>query len=86
MPNPLYTYTLNIYDLVWFGFYGKSTIVGYLISNPVFTYILITWFINLFCRYIQLKDQTVLFLTIQFSISHQNQIVPSVAVYHKQFN
>ena len=20
MPNPLYTYTLNIYDFVWFGF------------------------------------------------------------------
>ena len=20
MPNPLYTYVLNIYDLVWFGF------------------------------------------------------------------
>ena len=20
MPNPLYTYTLNTYDLVWFGF------------------------------------------------------------------
>ena len=20
MPNPLYTYILNIYDLVWFGF------------------------------------------------------------------
>ena len=20
MPNPLYTYTLNIYDLVWLGF------------------------------------------------------------------
>ena len=20
MPNPLYTYILNIYDLIWFGF------------------------------------------------------------------
>ena len=71
MPNPLYTYILNIYDLVWFGlvwwyinhcrlfnaksslyiyikyigfgsvgFYGISTIVGYLMSNPLYTYIL----------------------------------------------
>ena len=31
MPNPLYTYILNIYDLV--GFYGISTIVGYLMPN-----------------------------------------------------
>ena len=43
MPNPLYTYILNIYDLVglgWVGFYGISTIVGYLMPNPLYTYIL----------------------------------------------
>ena len=75
MPNPLYTYILNIYDLVWLGFmayqpllfiymiwfgwvlrhinhcrlfilfglvwfYGISTIVGYLMPNPLYTYIL----------------------------------------------
>ena len=45
MPNPIYTYILNIYDfgLVWFGldwFYGISTIVGYLMPNPIYTYIL----------------------------------------------
>ena len=37
MPNPIYTYILNIYDLVWFGlvgFYGISTVVGYLMPNP----------------------------------------------------
>ena len=33
MPNPLYTYILNIYDLV--GFYGISTIIGYLMPNPL---------------------------------------------------
>ena len=31
MPNSLYTYISNIYDLV--GFYGLSTIVGYLMTN-----------------------------------------------------
>ena len=40
MPNPLYTYILNIYDLVGFGVYGISTIVGYLMPNPLYTYIL----------------------------------------------
>ena len=40
MPNPLYTYILNIYDLVWSGFYGISTLVGYLMPNPIHTYIL----------------------------------------------
>ena len=40
MPNPIYTYILNIYDLVGLFFYGISTIVGYLMPNPVFTYIL----------------------------------------------
>ena len=38
MPNPLYTFILNIYDLVWF--YGLSTIVGYLMPNPLYTFIL----------------------------------------------
>ena len=69
MPYPLYTYILNIYDLVWLGFmvyqplwlfyaksslyiyikyiwfglvgfYGISTIVGYLMPNPLYTSIL----------------------------------------------
>ena len=34
MPNPLYTYISNIYDL--FGFYGISTIVGYSMPNPLY--------------------------------------------------
>ena len=56
--------------LVWF--YGISHIVGYLIQNPVFTYILNIWFLNTFCRYTQLNDQTVLFQIIKFSISQQS--------------
>ena len=69
MPNPLYTYILNIYDLVWLGFmgyqpcrlfnvksslyiytkyigfglirfYGISALLGYSMSNPLYTYIL----------------------------------------------
>ena len=46
MPNSLYTYILNIYDLVWS--YGISTIVGYLMPHPLYTYILniygLVWF------------------------------------------
>ena len=43
MSNPLYTYVLNMYDLVglaWVGFYGISSIVGNLMSNPLYTYVL----------------------------------------------
>ena len=41
MPNPVFTYILNIYDLVWLSWvFGISNIVGYLMTNPVFTYIL----------------------------------------------
>ena len=40
MPNPIYTYILNIYDLVWLFFYGISIIVGYLMPNPIYAYIL----------------------------------------------
>ena len=60
---------------IWFGLvvlYGISTIVGYLMLNLVFPYILNIWFVNIFCRCTQLNDQTVLFLTIQFSISQQS--------------
>ncbi len=39
MLNPIYTYILNIeFSLV--GFYGISTIVGYLMPNTLYTYIL----------------------------------------------
>ena len=37
MPNPLYTYILDIFGLV--GFYGISIVVGYLMPNPLYTYI-----------------------------------------------
>ena len=57
----------------WFGlvwFYGISTIVVYLMLNPIFSYILNIWFVNSFCRYTHLNDKTVLCLIIQFSIRH----------------
>ena len=34
------SYILNVYDLVWFGFTGISTIVGYLMPNPFYEYLL----------------------------------------------
>ena len=37
MPNSVYTYILNVYDLVWFSVI--STAIGYLIPNLVYTYI-----------------------------------------------
>ena len=52
MPNPLYTYILNIKDLVCLVF-GIATIVGYLMSNSLYGYIiymiwlgLVLWYIN----------------------------------------
>ena len=40
MPNPPYTYILNIYDLVLIGFCDISTILGYLMPNPLCMYLL----------------------------------------------
>ena len=34
----IYIYIMKIYDLV--GFYDISTVVGYLMPNPLYTYIL----------------------------------------------
>ena len=79
-PNQAYTnnFQRNLFGLVWF--YGIRTVVGYWMTNTVFTYILDTWFVNTFCwysqiiinfDYIQLNvKKTILFLTLQFSISH----------------
>ena len=50
-------------------FYGTSTIVGYLIPNTVFAYILKICFVNT-CTYTQLNDQTVLFATIHLICLH----------------
>ena len=36
MPNPLYSYILNMIWLGLVGFYGILTIVGYLKPNPVY--------------------------------------------------
>ena len=49
-------------------YFGISTIFGYSLPIPVFTYISNIWFVNSFCRYTELNGQTVLFLTIQFRI------------------
>ena len=68
----VYILVLLLVCLVWFGFYGISNIVGYLIPNPVLTSILNIWFVNRFYRYPQLNDQKVLFLRIQLIISQQN--------------
>ena len=50
-------------SLVWF--------IGYLVPNPVYTYILNVWFVNTFSD-TQLNDQTVLFVIIQVSLSKQS--------------
>ena len=39
MPNPLYTYILNIYDLVWLSFMAYQSMVGYLMQDPIFTFV-----------------------------------------------
>ena len=47
MPNDLYTYISNIWDMLLVGFYGISTtIVGYLMQNPLSTYILNIYDLN----------------------------------------
>ena len=44
MPNPLYTYILNIYDF-FVGFCGISTIVGYLMQkSSLYICIKYIWF------------------------------------------
>ena len=40
IPNSFYTHILNIYDLVYFGVMAYQPFIGYLMQNPVFTYIL----------------------------------------------
>ena len=56
-----------LFGLLWF--YGISNIVGYLIPNPFFIYVLDICYVNTFGRYMQINDQAVLFLTNPFSIS-----------------
>ena len=51
----IHRYTFSRFSfLVWF--YSISTIVSYLMPNPVFTYKLDIGFVNIFCRYTQLND------------------------------
>ena len=38
MLHSVYTYILDIYDLIWFYFISNN--VGYLMPNPVYTYVL----------------------------------------------
>ena len=40
IPNPLYTYISNIYDLIWLDFMSHAPIASYLMPNPLYTYIL----------------------------------------------
>ena len=43
MPKPLYTYILNIYDLVGFECYGSSVIVGFFYAKSLYTLIAYDW-------------------------------------------
>ena len=38
MSNYLYTYILNIYDLVWLGFMAYKPFIGHFMPNPLYTY------------------------------------------------
>ena len=40
MPNVLYTYISNIYDLVRLGFKAHQPLRVYLMPNPLYTYIM----------------------------------------------
>ena len=70
--NLFYFYFERICELCWIGLNGNSTIVAYSTPNSAFTCILNLWFVNTFSWYTQLNEQTVLFPTIQFSISQQS--------------
>ena len=77
-----------IYGFGWVWFYGISTIVGYLIPNPVFTYISNIWFVNTFWRYTQLNDETVLFLIIHFNKVNWSQAllcITNSSIKHQSF-
>ena len=50
--------------------------------SSVCTYILNTWFVNTFWSYTQLNDQTILFLTIQFSICYFFVLSLNVEQFH----
>ena len=65
-------FRLTYYGLIWFGlvgFYAMSTIVGYLMSNHLYTYV------SNICQHILSvkwsNDWIFLFLTIQFSMTQQ---------------
>ena len=69
----------------WFGFLAYRTIDSLSIAKSccfIYIYILNICFVNIFCRYIQLNNQTVLFLTIQFSLSQISLMVPSIVMYN----
>ena len=63
MANPLYTYILNIYDLVWFGLVLWHINQCRLFNVKFSLYILNIWFVNTFCRldfWISLRSFTLL--------------------------
>ena len=60
MLNSCYTNILDIYDFVWLGFYGISTIVDYLMPNIVYIYL------DLY----NLSKYCLVSLKIQLNISH----------------
>ena len=72
--SSLYIYT----KYIWFGlvgFYGISTIVGYLMPNPFYTYINI-WFLNIFFDNIFNEPELILFCTVKwFPLLYLIQII-----------
>ena len=82
MPNPLYTYILNIHDLVWFSLVLRHINHWRLFNAKSFFYIYIKYMINkhiwwikflnksIFCTLLNGSKFGCVSLTIQLSISH----------------
>ena len=75
MPNPLYTYVLNIYDLIWLGFMAYQTL-SVIHAKSILIHINYVLFQTIqFCIITQFKHrvkfESILFQTIQFSVITQ---------------
>ena len=55
---------------IWFGlawFYGISTIIGYFMPNPIYTYILNIWFVNILLMTILNEPELIFFFFAQLN-------------------
>ena len=83
MPNPLYTYTLNIYDLVWLDFMAYQPLLVINAKSYFYIHITYIWFVTSFSICIFKRAKLILLFTVEWFQTFLSNT--NISIYYQLF-